>query len=129
MPALYCDGIFAVLTCILPRYKDPIPILRQHLLNLRMFAEREGIEHIFLDHYVHFGILQKPQLLMLFSSGVKVRKICLISWFILNCYYCFNGTRCEYFGQISPTLDNYIPLGEQIDPLLAVHSSNVWDCN
>lgn len=127
LPVLYCDGIFAVLACILPRWKDPTP--QQKLLNLRMSAEREGIEHIFSDHYVHFGIFRQPQLLRLFSNGVKVRKICLVSWFILNCYYCLNGNRSEYFGQISPTLDDYIPLDEEIDPPPAVHLSNVWDYN
>jgi len=56
-----------------------------------------------------------------------VRRMCLVSFFVLNCYYCLHGTQSRYFGQIPPTLEEYIPLDEEINPPPAVRFGNVWD--
>ena len=135
-PALYGDGIFAVLATILPRFRNPTPEL--HLLNVRLASLRECIEHLFADHHVRFQLFDVPHRLRLFGaphtpevtrSGVKIRRMCLVSFFILNCYYCIRGTRCEYFGQIPPTLEEYIPLGEVLLPPPAVDLGDVWEYN
>ena len=124
-PGLYCDGIFAVLATIISRFTNPTPQL--HLLNMRLSSQRQSIEHIFSDHFTWFGYFRQPHLIWLFTSGVKVRRLCIISWFVLNCYYCLNGTRCFYFGQIPPTLEDYIPLDETLLPPPAVNLGRVWD--
>ena len=51
----------------------------------------------------------------------------LVSFFVLNCYYCLHGTQSQYFGQISPTLEEFIPLDEEIVPPPAVRLGDVWD--
>ncbi len=53
-PALYCDGIFAVLATILPRFRNPTNDL--HILNMRLASLRECIEHVLGDHRNQFGI-------------------------------------------------------------------------
>ena len=93
LPALYVDGIFAVLPTILPRYRNPTP--PQQLLNRRMASLRQIIEHIFGDHRTRFRIFWAPQYLQIFNQGVKIRRMALVSFFILNCYNCINGGRCE----------------------------------
>ena len=124
-PCLYCDGIFAVLSTILPRFTNPTPEL--HQLNMRLASLRQCIEHVFADHRVRFKIFTVPHYLSLFNNGVKVRRMCLVSFFVLNCYYCICGTRCRYFGHIPPTLEDYLPLDEMLHPPPAVNLGNVWD--
>lgn len=124
-PALYCDGIFAVLPTILPRFTNPTP--DQHLLNLRLASLWQCIEHIFGDHRVCFKLFAVPYYLHIFNQGVKVRRMCLVSFFILNCYYCVNGTRSRYFGYRPPTLDDYLPLDKVLEPPPPVDLGTVWD--
>eukprot|EP00956_Cyclotella_meneghiniana_P018837 scaffold31724_cov60-Cyclotella_meneghiniana.AAC.5 len=124
-PCLYCDGIFAVLATILPRFLNPTH--EQHLVNIRLSSLRVVIEHVFGDHRMRFKLFHVPARLRLFTDGVKVRRLCLVSFFILNCYNCLIGTRCRYFGQIPPTLAEYLPLDEVLVPPPAVNLGDVWD--
>jgi hypothetical protein len=124
-PCLYCDGIFAILATILPRFTNPTPELR--LLNQRLASLRECIEHVFSDHKNRFRLFGIPRHLLLYNSGVKVRRLSLVSFFVLNCFYCLSGTRARYFGQIPPTLEDYLPLDEILQPPPAVDLGDVWD--
>ena len=126
-PALYCDGIFSVLAAILPRFRNPTPAL--HLLNMRLSSLRECIEHVFADHRIRFHLFGAPHYLHLFDRGVKIRRLCLVSFFTLNCFYCLGGTRCRYFGHIPPTLEEYIPLDEMLLPPPPVDMGMLWDFN
>ena len=125
LPALYCDGIFATLATILPRFTNPTPEL--HLLNMRMASLRQCIEHVFGDHRIRFKLFGVPHYLRLFDNGVKVRRMSLVSFFLLNCFYCFDGPRCTYFGQVAPTIEDYLPLDEVLSPPPAVNLGTVWD--
>lgn len=124
-PALYCDGIFAVLATILPRFRNPSPALE--LLNIRLASLRECIEHVFADHKMRFRLFSVPYRLQIFNRGVKVRHTTMVSFFILNCYYCLCGTRSTMFGQLPPTLEEYLPLNEVLVPPPAVELGDVWD--
>lgn len=125
LPALYCDGIFAILVCILPRFSNPTPA--RHLINMRLASLRECIEHVFADHRIRFKLFGAPHTLRLFNQGVKIRRMFLVSFFLQNCYYCLQGTRCRYFGHIPPTLEEYIPLNEVLQPPPAVDLGDVWE--
>ena len=46
--------------------------------------------------------------------------------FVLNCYYCLNGTCSRFFGQIPPTLEDYLPEGGVLNPP-AVKLGDAWD--
>lgn len=124
-PSLYCDGIFAVLATILPWFTNPTPEL--HLLNMRLASLRQSIEHVFGDHRIRFKLFGAPQYLHLFNQGVKVRRECLVSFFILNYFYCIGGTRCRYFGHVPPTLKDYLPMDEVLHPPPAVNLGDLWD--
>jgi hypothetical protein len=54
LPCLYCDGIFANLARILPRYTNPTP--EERLLNLKLASQRQCIEHVFGDHRNRFKL-------------------------------------------------------------------------
>jgi hypothetical protein len=125
LPCLYCDGIFAVLATILPRFTNPTPEL--HLLNVRLASDRESIEHVFGDHWVRFKIFHVPKRLQVFTGGVKVRRMVTVSFFILNCYYCIGGSRSSFYGQVPPTLEQYLPLNEVLRPPPAVNLGDVWN--
>lgn len=124
-PALYCDGIFALLPCIIPRYTNPT--FDQWLLNLRMASIREAIEWVFCDHFNWFRLFWTPQYMHVVDQGVKLRRMCLNSFFIQNCLYCLTGRRCRWFGQMPPTLAEYIPLGQELPGPPAVDLGNVWE--
>ena len=125
LPALYCDGIFSVLACIIPRYLNPSP--PEKLINLRMASLRQVNEHVNADHRKMFCLFEVPRYLRLYVKGVRVRRLCVTSFFVQNCYYCIQGTWARYFGQIAPTLDDYIPLSEEIPPPPAVDLGPIWD--
>ncbi len=124
-PCLYCDGIFATLSAILPRFTNPMPKL--HLLNMRLASLRQSIEHVFANHRVRFKFFGALHYLHFFNRGVRVRRQCLVSFLILNCIYCIDRTRCRYFGHVPPTLEDYLPLDEVLSPPPAVDLGNVWD--
>ena len=126
-PCLYCDGIFAILATILPRFNNPSPELQ--LLNMRLASLRECIEHVFADHKNRFKLFGVPRFLHLYNNGIKVRRLSLVSFFTLNCFYCLGGTQARYFGQIPPTLEEYLPLDETLQPPPAVRLGDVWDYN
>ena len=119
LPCLYCDGIFANLATILPRYTNPSP--ENRLLNLKFASQRQCIEHVFGDHRTRFKLFSVPHYLLLFNQGVKVRRECLLSFFMLNCHYCLDGTRSR------PTLKEYLPLDEQLFPPPAVDLGEVYN--
>jgi len=125
LPAIYCDGIFRVLATILPRFTNPTPELHDH--NIRLASLRECIEHTFAIHRGRFRLFSVPHSLQLYKKGVQVRRMCLVSFFVLNCCYCLHGTQSRYFGQIPPTLEEDIPLDEEINPPPAVRLGNVWN--
>ena len=125
-PALYCDGIFGVLATIVPRFVGNIT-QEQRLLNMRMSSVRQIIEHVFADHYTLFRLFWVPHYLRLMVQGPQVRKLALNSFFIQNCFSCLNGTRSRYFGQLPPTLEEYIPLEEILEPPPAVDLGNIWE--
>jgi hypothetical protein len=124
-PFLYCNGIFATLSTIVPRFTNPMPEL--HLLNMRLASLWQSIKHVFANHHIRFKIFSAPHYLHPFNQGVRVRRQCLVSFLILNCIYCINRTRCQYFGHVLPTLKDYMPLDEVLRPPPAVDLGNVWD--
>ncbi len=124
-PALYCDGIFAVLATIVPRFRNPS--LELQILNMKLASLRECIEHVLADHRIRFKIFSAPHRLHLFNRGVHIRQMCLVSFFILNCFYCLDGTRCRFFGHIPPTLEEYIPLDEELMPPPPVNLGYIYD--
>jgi hypothetical protein len=124
-PCLYCDGIFANLATVLPRYTNPTP--EEGLLNLKLACQRQCIEHVFGDHRNRFKLFSVPHQLRLFNQGVKVRRECLASFFMLNCYYCLDGTRSRYFGHPAPTIEEYLPLNERLQPPPAVDLGEVYN--
>ena len=63
----------------------------------------------------------------MFKRGVQVRRLAIVSFFIQNCYYAINGSRSRVFGQIPPTLEDYIPLDEILVPPPAVVLGEVFD--
>ena len=46
---------------------------------------------------------------------------------MLNCYYCLDGTRGGYFRHIPPTLQEYLPLDEELEPPPAVELEDTYD--
>lgn len=125
LPALYCDGIYSVLATIVPRYINPAPLER--LLNIRLASVREIIEHVYGDHHTFSRLFRVPHFLHTMTDGFKIRRMTMNFFFIQNCLYCLNGTRCRCFGQLPPTLEEYLPLDEELQPPPAVDLGNVWD--
>ncbi len=67
--------------------------------------------------------------LYLFDRGVHIHTTCLISFFIINSFYCLDGTRCRFFGHIPSTLEGYIPLDEELISLSPVAMGFVYEFN
>jgi hypothetical protein len=124
-PCLYCDGIFAIHSTILPRCDKPMP--EQMYLNLKFASERQCIEHCFFDHRTRFKLFWVPHYFHLFDRRVKVQMQCLLSFLMLNCYYCLGETRSGYFGHATPKFEEYLPSDEQLLPPPAIDLGDTWD--
>ena len=61
------------------------------------------------------------------GKAVKVQMQCLLSFLMLVCYYCLDGTRSGYFGHVTSQLEEYLPLDEQLLPPPAVDLVDTWD--
>ena len=118
-------GIFPETNTVCPRHVRPNE--DQGLQNLLFAPQRQCIEHVFCDHRTRFKWFGMPHQIRLFNSGVQVRRECLISFLILNCYYCLDGTRLGYFRHIPPTLQEYLPLEEDLEPPPAVELGDTYD--
>jgi len=127
LPSLYYDGIVANLATIVPRYTNPSD--EERVLNIKLASQRQCIEHVFGDHRIRYKLFSVPHSLRLFNNGVKVRRECLISFFMLNCHYCLDGTRSRYFGHAAPTLEEYLPLDEHLNPPPAVDLGEIYNFN
>ena len=125
LPCLYCDRIFANLATVLPWYTNLMH--EQGLLNLKLASQRQCIEHMFDDHWNRFKLFSILHYLRLFNQGVKVQRECLASFFMLNRNYCLGGTRSGYFGHTVPTLEEYLPIDEQLFPLPAINLGQIYN--
>ena len=48
---------------------------------------------------------------------------------MLNCHYCLDSTRSRYFVHVAPTLEEYLPLDEQLEPPPAVDLGDIYNLN
>jgi hypothetical protein len=113
-PCLYFDGMFPNLATIVPRFVNPSP--EQILQNIIFTSQRQCIEHVFGDHRTHFKWFGMHPRLHLFYQSVTIQRECLLSFFMLNCYYCIDGMRGSYFKCTPPSLQEYLPLDEVLEP-------------
>jgi hypothetical protein len=120
LPALYGDAIFQHLNhaTIIARYDligtiEEIEFLRR--LNFRMSGIRQSIEHMYGQLFNLFRLLKTPHQFKLFNDGQLAYHVGVISFFILNCYTCLNGSPCNsMFNTEPPSLQDYLPLDEQL---------------
>ena len=124
-PCLFCDGIFAVLATIVPRYVNPTT--PEQLINLRLSNLRQQNEHVHARHKELFGLFSIPRRLMLYRKGVQLRRLVVMSFFVQNSYYCLQCNHSRYFGHATPPLEEYIPLDEILRPPPPVNLGEVWD--
>jgi hypothetical protein len=124
-PCLYCDGIFPNLAMIVPCFVNPSP--DQTLQNIIFASQRQCLEHVFGDHRVRFKWLGMPHHLCLFDQGVTIQRECLLLFFVLNCYYCLDGTRGGYFQCIPPSLQEYLPLDKVLKLPPMVELGDTYD--
>ena len=114
LPCAYGDGIFSLLPTIIPRYKRPNEEERRR--NMRMSSLRMFEEHIFGDFKTMFPIFQCRHRLRLFETGIFVRQLLVVCFFVYNCRQCLNQSRTRLFGVSAPTIEAYLPLDEELDP-------------
>ena len=113
-PAVYGDGIFATLATIMKPFPNPNP--EQRIVNTRFSSLREDIEHKFSQVFGLFRILNMQSRHHLFWNGEHVRKLFHACLFVSNCYTCFNESRNRAFEVRAPTLQQYLPLEERLNP-------------
>ena len=111
-PAVYGDGIFSTLATIMKPYPNPNP--EQRIVNTRFSSLRESIEHKFAQVFGLYRILNTQSQHHLFWNGDHVRKLFFTCLFVSNCYTCFNESRNRVFNLRAPTLQQYLPLNEDL---------------
>ena len=107
-PALFVDGIFTPHPCIVPRYLNPDA--RQERVNSRTASLRMHIEHLLGCHRNQFRFFRSLYRLKLLPRGEFCVKFIDMSYFVLNCYTCFNNSRSLPFDLPALTIEEYLPL-------------------
>ena len=121
LPALYGDAIFQNVnhTTIIARYNlvgTPEEIDFLGKLNYRMSGIRQSIEHMYGILFNLFRLLKTPRQIQLYNDGQLSYRLGVISFFILNCYTCLNGSACNsMFNTTPPNLQDYLPLDEVLE--------------
>ena len=118
-PAVYGDGIFPQLTTIVARYG--LANQNEARVNRRLASVRQSIEHIFGLHHNTFALFSIPHRFKLLVYGVDCQMMVLNSFFLLNCFTCFNESP-NNFDIRPPTIEEYLPLNEIIE-----HAPDITD--
>ena len=113
-PAVYGDGIFSTLATIIKPYASPND--EQKIINTRFSSLREDIEHKFAQVFGLFQVLRISSRHRLFFNAAHVRKLYFSCLFLSNCYTCFNESRNHHNNLRAPTIQQYIPLDEDLSP-------------
>ena len=111
-PAVYGDGIFTPLATIMRPF--PNPNEEQKIVNTRFSSLREDIEHKFSQVFGLFQVLRASWRHQLFFDAENVRKLFFNCLFVSNCYTCFNESRNRQCNLRAPTLQQYLPLEEEL---------------
>jgi hypothetical protein len=89
-------------------------------MNYHMSGIRQSIEHMYGNFFNLFWLLKTPRQIQLHNDGQLSYRLGVISFFILNCYTCLNGSACNsMFGTTPPTLQEYIPLEEELQQYIS----------
>ena len=83
-------------------------------INTRMASVRECIEHHFAIHHNIFAFFHDSTRLKLLVSGVEVTRMIFNSFLLLNLYVCFNESSNSDSIIRPPTIQEYLPLDEDI---------------
>jgi len=107
-PALFVDGIFVPCPCVVPRYLNPTQ--REERVNMRTASLHIHKEHLFGLFETPFQFYRHIYRLKLLLRGVFVSKFVTMSFFVLNCYICFNNSSSLPFDLPTLTIEEYILL-------------------
>ena len=77
---------------------------------MRTASLRIHEEHLFGMFKTLFGFYRHIYRLKLMTRGIFVTKFVTMSFFVLNCYICFNESSSLPFDLPALTIEEYIPL-------------------
>ena len=122
--ALFCDGIFHNHECL---FNKPHICHDEYeeMLFIHMNSMQVLIENMYARFKTLFPIFSMGKRNSIDRDGNIVRMI-VSSFFLLNCHTCFNGTNSTIIFDIAPpTIDEYLPDGEVLEPAPVVDVVNV----
>lgn len=112
LPALYADGIFARLPCVIPRYRNANNLQFQRI-NARMASLRECIEHVYAHHHNLCRGLHQWDRLRLYRTGEETTMLLFSSFLYWNSMQCIYQIFQE-FPVRPPSFEEYLPLAENL---------------
>jgi hypothetical protein len=80
-----------------------------------MSGIRQSIELMYSQLFNLFCLLQTKWQIKIFRDATLAYHLGVISFFILNCYTCLNGSPCNsMFNSFAPSIQEYLPLDEEL---------------
>ena len=129
-PAIYGDSIYVPTDVIqksvdLDDLEDSDGELDDELvefyteLNRQLNKSRTSVENHFALLFGEYSVLKRKERHHMWRNKEKVYKMAMVCFFLTNCYTCIrNNAIGKRFGINRVTLQNYIPLEEDIEPFI-----------
>ena len=116
-PGLYGDDIFPEMHDVIFRKIRNPQTDEEHVFNKRMSCLRQCIELAYGSLFNMFPILKDPSKHKLMIQKTRAIQLGIVCFFLHNCRTCMRGNEVNtMFNSQPPTLDEYIPLDEHLEP-------------
>ena len=121
LPALYGDDIFVQTAVILRSIPNPDDDVKAKI-NWRMKSVRQSIELCYGLITNLFKLMGDRKHHKLLRKGDEAKRFGYVCFILFNCYTCFNGNQVNtIFKSTPPSIDEYLPLHENIIPYDPLH--------
>ena len=115
LPGLYGDRIFDTYPVIFRAVQNPTD--PEHKLDTRMNSLRTSIELAYGVLFNTSRLLRDKSKAKLLKDKKQAMRFGIVCFFLSNCKTCLRGSQVNsMFDSHHPTLDQYIPLNEEIPP-------------
>ena len=120
LPCGLGDGIFAQSQVLMSTKMNADAGVNDRKIMNRLHSVRQPVELQFGHFFNSFRLFSNEDAFKLFNKGEFAYRVGIVGFFLLNCSTCLRGSVVNsFFGMLAPSLEDYIPLDEEIEPYVS----------